>query len=85
MRVPRWVGPVFAILAVLLIPWTIYLASTLPARARASHYALAWAGFDVALIAALAWTAYLTWHHHLRLPIAASVTATMLLVDAGST
>lgn len=81
-HVPRWVGPFFGALAVALVPWTIYLAITLPQRTTSTHYALAWAGFDVGLMLALGGTAYLTWRHHHWLPIIASVAATMLIVDA---
>ena len=41
-------------LAVLMVPWTVYLAVSLPSEQRAAHYDLAWAGFDVGLFAVLA-------------------------------
>ncbi|MGI8578361.1 MAG: hypothetical protein ACR2KG_10700 [Nocardioidaceae bacterium] len=36
-------------LAVLMIPWSIYLGMALPHRAVARHYDAAWAGFDIGL------------------------------------
>ncbi len=77
-----WVGLFFAVLAVLMIPWTIHLAIALPNRSIASHYDVAWAGFDIALAAVLAWTAYCAVRRTHWLPIAASVNATLLVVDA---
>jgi len=65
-----------------LVPWTAFLAVSLPHRAEAEHYRLAWVGFDAAMFAvvgALAWIAYRrsTWTELL-----ASSAATLLLVDA---
>ncbi len=77
-----WVGLAFAVLALLMIPWTIHLAIALPNRSVVRHYDVAWAGFDIALASALAWTAYCTVRRTHWLPIAASVNATLLVVDA---
>jgi hypothetical protein len=57
-RVVRWTGPLFALFSVILLPWIIYLAATLPSRQISSHYDVAWAGFDIILLVALASTAY---------------------------
>ena len=45
--------------AVILVPWIIYLAETLPRRQFDRHYRAAWVGFDVLLIYAIARTAYM--------------------------
>ena len=31
-RVVRWTGPLFALFSLILLPWTIYLAGSLPAE-----------------------------------------------------
>jgi hypothetical protein len=31
-RVVRWTGPVFGLFSLLLLPWTVYLAASLPSR-----------------------------------------------------
>jgi hypothetical protein len=80
--VPRWVAPLFATLAGLTIPWTAYLAATLPRRAVSHHYRGAWVGFDVGLLILLLATAYVSYRGHRHVAIAASATATMLCVDA---
>ena len=51
---PRWVAPVFILLGVGLVPWTVVLAFTLPARHGTHHYDVAWTGFDVVLVHPLA-------------------------------
>jgi hypothetical protein len=67
---------------VALIPWTGFLAVTLPRHYVASHWRLTWVGFDLALAVCLGLTA---WRAHQRLPsfvATAVVTATLLTVDA---
>jgi hypothetical protein len=81
-RVVRWTGPLFAVFSVILLPWTIYLARSLPVRQVSPHYDVAWAGFDVMLLVALAGTAYFALRRSRYLATAAAATATLLVVDA---
>ncbi len=80
--VVRWAGPVFALLAFFLLPWTIYLGITLPSREDSPHYDVAWVGFDVFLLALLAGTAYCALRRSRYLSTVAGATAALLLVDA---
>ena len=79
---PRWVPPVFAIVAFALVPWTLWLTSVLPTRHVTHHYREAWVGFDVGLAIAFATTAAAAVRFSRWLPIAAAVTATLLVCDA---
>jgi hypothetical protein len=79
---PRWVVALLAAVAVLLVPWTIYLTVSLPSRHITAHYDVAWVGFDVALIAAVAATALAAVRRTRWLVPLAAVTGTMLLCDA---
>jgi hypothetical protein len=81
-RRARWAGPVFAVLAVLMVPWTVYLAVSLPSEERAAHYDLAWAGFDVGLFAVLVWAAWAAATRSRWLAVAASLNAGFLVIDA---
>ena len=81
-RRAAWAGPVFVLLAAAMVPWTVFLAITLPVQETAEHYDLAWVGFDIALIALLGWTAWCALRRSPTLAVAASMTATMLVVDA---
>ena len=65
-----------------LIPWIVVLGLTLPRRYVANHWTLAWVGFDVALLCALATTAWAAWRRRQIVIIAALVTGTMLVLDA---
>jgi hypothetical protein len=82
LRIPRWVAPAFALLAVGTVPWVVYLAVTLPRHATFAHYRGVWVGFDLALVAVLATTAVFAWRGNPRVTISATAAATMLFVDA---
>lgn len=80
--VPGWIGPVFLVLALGTIPWTVYLAITLPKHAENNNYRNAWVGFDIGLIALLLVTAYLAYRGSRYVTLAATATATALVIDA---
>ena len=65
-----------------LLPWVTYLGISLPDHSVAQHWDVTWVGLDVAILAAVAWTAWFVWQRDSRLVVPASVTAALLLVDA---
>ena len=77
----RWTGPAFALLCLILLPWIIYIAATLPARQLSPNYDIAWAGFDAMLLGGLASTAYFAFRRSRYLSTAATATAALLVVD----
>ena len=81
-RVVRWAGPLFTLFAVVMLPWTAYIAATLPSRQVSPHNDVAWAGFDVLLLVALAATGYTALRRSRYLATAATATAVLLVVDA---
>jgi hypothetical protein len=81
-QIVRWAGPAFALFALIMLPWTIYLGYSLPARQVSPHYDVAWAGFDALLLAVLASTGYFALRRSRYLAVAAAATATLLVVDA---
>jgi hypothetical protein len=81
-RVVRWTGPLFAVCSTILLPWTIYLAESLPGSQVSPHYDAAWAGFDVMLLVALASSGYFALRRSRYLSTAAAATAALLAVDA---
>jgi hypothetical protein len=78
----QWVTPLFTLAAVGLVPWTLWLTFALPSRQVTEHYDLAWVGFDVALAAAFAATAWAAVSGSQWLVPIAAVTGTMLVCDA---
>jgi len=81
-RLVRWTGPSFTLFSLILLPWTIYIGLSLPARQLSPNYDLAWAGFDVLLLGSLATTGYFALRRSRYLASAASATAALLVVDA---
>jgi hypothetical protein len=79
---PWWVTPLLALTAAGLIPWTLYLTFTLPSRQVTEHYDVAWVVFDIALLSAIATTAYCAVRGSEWLVPFAAVTGTMLVCDA---
>lgn len=79
---PSWTAPVYLVLAVLLIPWIVYLGLALPERATSSHWDVAWVGFDAMEFVALASTGWLAYRRSTWVEMAATAAAVMLVVDA---
>jgi hypothetical protein len=79
---PRWVAPLFGFAALALVPWVVLLVSELPAAHRVTHWAAAWAGLDVALVAMLVTLAACVWRGSGWVEPAATAAATLLFVDA---
>ena len=67
---------------VVLVAWIVVLGITLPRRYDAAHWSLAWVGFDVALLAGLAATAWAAWRRRVVIVLFATATATLLCADA---
>jgi hypothetical protein len=76
------VGWVLATLAVLMVPWTAYLFMALPRTARATHFDLAWGGFDLALLVMLALTGWAAVRRRRGLAAVAGASAALLGADA---
>jgi hypothetical protein len=80
--IARWAGPAFILFSIVLIPWSVYLAFTLPTRALSPHYDIAWVGFDVMLAIALGGTGFFALRRSRWLAVAAAAAGTLLVVDA---
>jgi hypothetical protein len=80
--VRKWALLVLGAMAVLLFPWTAYLAYTLPDRHLTPHWSVAWAGFDLMMALGALATVVAILRRSRHLAIAASVTGSFLLCDA---
>jgi hypothetical protein len=65
-----------------MIPWIVYLALSLPEDYVAEQWRYAWVGFDVGLLAALAATAWFAWRGRQMVIPLAITTAVLLACDA---
>jgi hypothetical protein len=68
--------------ALVLLPWIVYLAETLPRHQFDRHYRAAWVGFDIILVIAIIRTAYMAFRVDPRIQFPATATAVLLIVDA---
>jgi hypothetical protein len=82
LPLPRWLGPLALCCLIGMLPWIVYLGMTLPRKARADHYDLAWIGFDCGMWLVLAALALAALRRHPATGPVAAVAATMLVVDA---
>jgi hypothetical protein len=78
----RRVAAVFGLVAVLLVPWALFLKWRLPSHHVVRHWDTAWTGFDFALAAALLGLTVCLVRRSAWTQVAAAVTGTMLLCDA---
>ena len=67
--------------AIILVPWTIYLALTLPSQHLSRHYRLTWVGFDIFLVVLLVITAFGILGKSKSHDLLACATGVMLLLD----
>jgi len=82
LRIPTWVTRLYVLLAVVLLPWTIYLGLSLPRHHLSSHWDVSWTGLDIGLIFALTATGLFAYFRSIWVVIAAATTGSLLLVDA---
>jgi DNA-binding transcriptional ArsR family regulator len=78
-------GATLAILAtgcLSLVPWTGYLAGSLPDRFDTGHWRAAWVGFDIALLCLWGASAVLGWRRHRATVPVLAATAALMCCDA---
>jgi hypothetical protein len=75
-------GELLWVCAAALVPWTVYLAVSLPDVYDTRHWSVAWAGFDVLELFALGMTAYYGWRGRQAMIGFAIAAATLLICDA---
>ncbi len=68
--------------AVVLVPWTAYLAVTLPRRTVTDHWRGAWVGFDVLVMVVLGATAWFGWRRRQLVLVGLVASSVLLACDA---
>ncbi len=79
---PRWASHLFVALGAVLVPWTLWLAATLPERHVARNFDVAWSGFDIAIAVSLIATGYGLYKGAAWTQGVAAAAATLLVTDA---
>jgi hypothetical protein len=82
VHTPPWATRLYIVLALVLIPWTVYLSITLPEHHLSEHWDLSWAGLDGAMSFSLLMTGILAYRKSRLVVISAAIAGTLTLVDA---
>ena len=85
MRIPalrRLVMIVFTCFGLGLLPWTIWLSSSLSPHHVTHRWDIAWSGFDSALAVSFLLTAFAAWRRSPWVGALAAATGTLLVTDA---
>jgi len=82
LRIPSWAANIYIMLAVVLLPWTIYLGLTLPERHLSHNWDVSWTGLDIGLFVALLATGLFAYLRSIWIVISAATAGSLLLVDA---
>jgi len=77
-----WLGAVYGVCAVALIPWVIRLGNILPKRTVSPHWHTAWAGLDIMLIVMLSLSAFALIKRSAWTIMTTSIVGGMLIIDA---
>jgi hypothetical protein len=78
----RWLARALVVAGFGMIPWLVLLAIQLPASTVAVHWSAAWVGLDTMEMAGLLATGTLLLRRDDRCCLAATVTGTLIFVDA---
>lgn len=81
-RIRRWRITLMVVCVLVLIPWTIYLGTSLPDRYVANNWAATWVGFDILLIVMLGATAVFGWLRRQLLFLTGFASGVLLISDA---
>lgn len=82
LYIPTWAARVYAMLALVLVPWTIYLGASLPRHHLSAHWNVSWTGLDVGLIVAMLATGLCAYMKSMWVVITATTAGSFLLLDA---
>lgn len=80
--VPKWAAVLYGALAIVLIPWIVNLAVSLPTRHVSWHWDTVWVGFDVIMFIAMTITLVFMIRRVVWVAISATALATLFIVDA---
>ena len=82
INVPSWPTLFYVFMALILIPWTIYLGESLPAKHLSVDWDISWTGLDAALIMTMLATGIFAYLRSRWIIISSSTVGSLLLVDA---
>jgi hypothetical protein len=81
-RIRKWRTALMLVCVAALIPWTVYLAVTLPSHYVARNWVATWVGFDILLLTMLTLTAVAGWKRKQLVFPTAFASGVLLICDA---
>jgi len=81
-RIRKWRTALMLVCVAALIPWTVYLAVTLPIHYVARNWVATWVGFDILLLTMLTLTAIAGWKRKQLVFPTAFASGVLLICDA---
>jgi hypothetical protein len=81
-RIRKWRLLLILLSVAALIPWTVYLAVTLPDHYEARNWGATWVGFDILLLGMLGATAVFGWRRRQLIFPTAFASGVLLICDA---
>jgi hypothetical protein len=81
-RIRKWRTALMLLCVAALIPWTVYLAVTLPNHYVARNWVLTWVGFDILLLTMLTLTALAGWKRKQLVFPTAFASGVLLICDS---
>lgn len=82
LRLPRLLLQAYAMVAILLVPWALWLSYSLPVDHMDYRWNLAWSIFDLGMLVSMGATAYFGMRKSGWIVMAATSTGTFLVIDA---
>ena len=78
----EFIVPVFGLIGIGLVPWAVWLSTSLPPEHLSHRWDIAWTGFDIGLAACFLGTAVAAWRRSPWVGVLAGATGTLLITDA---
>jgi len=78
----EWVVLAYGAVGIGLLPWAVWLSTSLPPSHHSAHWDIAWSGFDVGLAVCFVGTAIAAYRRSPWVGALAAATGTLLLTDA---
>jgi hypothetical protein len=80
--IPPWAARAYIAFSLILLPWSIYLGTSLPRYHLSAHWDVSWTGLDIGIIVALLLTGLFAYLKSHWIIISASTVGSLLFVDA---
>ena len=80
-KIPRVIATFYVVLALITVPWTVYLDQTLPVRHTFHNWDIAWVGLDIFLCFMLLMTGLLLYKQSKWVIFPSIGAATCLIID----